>query len=597
MTINLIYYIWLGVFGVFVLIQLFQWGYRLITQNRTVKLTKITDYELKKDKINPGLNKVIFIFSQVLVVASLGFIIYFQTLDFEVYKYYFFMLIPIAISDGSIIFYELTKTRYHFDLEKVDTAYYRIEGIKSNVDRYIQERNQLINKLSVFISQTNQLLENLLKGSSSSIFQSVMEDLSKNQTVIENKILNLNENITKIENSFIEELINYLKNKEADFKHFFKEHSVDDVEHDSETEYKNIVKHTHIKIQEAIHSFCSVNAHISLEETQHIFMILDSYEDKIDRDLVILLLEKASIESTEYSEFNRFFYKANIDFKEVFDSYIVPNDKSWFFDRHLMSIQDKSIIRYIFKSVLTQNADKSLHRLIRTLDAKVISDIEDLSQVIEIEPNVRKTIEVYSRITRKLYRSINPMNETENLLIILKSLKDPLPETVDTLNQIKNSPTSTSASAFEISQVYKNEISRIAPLIIDSFELIDYIQTLVSEEVDSLFDYKALEDFILEAAFLLDTSQILLGFTFTMINVKHLKTSLDELQVDPWKTKIDRLLHYLTINENDFKTKMYQDVFKEVILKNPRFKAYQPVLPQIIMRLEKTRLSIEKLIQ
>lgn len=576
--------------------QLVQWGFRLIEKRRSIQLGHFSEYMNKKSKINPELNRVIFILTQLIVLSGLGLTIYFQFLDFQVYKYYFFLLIPLAITDGSVIFYEITKNRYHYNLEPVDEAFYRIEGIKQNADKYIDERHQLILKLDSFIQATKKLLGNLLKGDSSSIFEPVLDELAKNYESVNKKIQNLNDNIQQLEEGFIDELKKYINGTDADFKQLFKNHSVDDVDHDVEAEFKAIQSKTQSRVQGAIHSFCSINARISLNESQQLFSILNQFESTIDSKLVQTMLEKLSVESNEYGEFNRTFYKSNVDFPVVFESYIIPNDKPWYFDQHLMQIPDPGVIRKILKEVLTQKAEKSLSRLIQTLDTKLISDIEDLTQMIEVEHEIIRKIHVYSRITQRLYRSLNPMNQTENMQIILKKLNNPLPETKEVLTALNQARESDSESIQQsINRVYKNEISRIAPLIIDAFELVDYIQSLLAHEADTMFDHAAIESFIMEAAFQLNPTEILLGFAFTMMNIKLLKTPLEELNDEPWKSKIERLFYHLKFDHANYKTQPPQVLYKNLISHNPRFKSYQAILPQIIMRLEKRRLSLEHL--
>lgn len=578
------------------LIQLLQWSFRLIEKRRSIQLGHFSEYMNKKTKINPEMNKGVFILAQFVVLAGLGLTIYFQFLDFQVYKYYFFLLIPLALTDGSIIFYELTKNRYHYDLEPIDEAFYRIEGIKKNADKYIDERHQLILKLDAFIIATKELLGDLLKGDSSTIFEPILDELSKNYESVNKKIQNLNDNIQHLEEGFIAELKKYINSNDADFKQLFKNHSVDDVDHDAEGEFKAIQSKTQSRVQGAIHSFCSINARMSLGESQQLFSILNQFESTIETKLVQTMLEKLSVESTEYSEFNRIFYHSNVDFPVIFESYIIPNDKSWFFDQHLMQIPNPGVIRKILKEVLTQKAEKSLSRLIQTLDAKLISDIEDLTQLIDVDPEILRQINVYARISRRLYQSINPMNQTENMQIILKKLKNPLPETQEVLNAMNQARESNSESIQQsINRVYKSEISRLAPLIIDSFELVDFIQSLLAQDADTTFDHTAIESYIMEAAFQLNPTEILLGFAFTMLNVKHLKTPLEELGEEPWKTKIERLFYHLKFEPSAFKTQPPQVLFKNLISHNPRFKSYQSIMPQIIMRLEKRRLSLDLL--
>ena len=594
MTVDMIFYIWLSLFGAITLIQLSQWIVRLIKIQRSVNLTRFSDYPNKKGVINPDLNKVIFGLAQLIVVAALGMTVVFQFLDFQVYKYYFFLLIPMALGDGSIIFYELTKKRYHFDLEIPDAAYYRIEGIQQNAEQYIQEKNQLVIRLDQFINETKQLLGPLLSGDNSRIFSPVIDELAKNYEAINHKISNLNANIEQLKSSFIAEFKRYLESDTYDFKKMFKDHSVDDTDQDADNEFKAIITKTQKRVQDAIHSFCTINAKINLNESTQLLSILNQFDATIDSALVKTILEKLTIDSNEYLEFNQVFYQSKIDFDAVFTDHIVPNDRAEFFDASLMQIPDRSVIRKIFKSVLTLKAEKSLNRLMMTLDAKVISDIDDLSQLIKVDSDLRYRIQVYAKLTRRLYQSMNPMNQIENITMILKTLEKPLKSTQSVIQKI-NQQGYTNANYLHdaISQAYKEEIGRIAPLIIDSYELINWIQTQVANDADTLFDFEHLETYVLEAAFKLKPDDILLGMAFALVNVKFYKSQLKELFEEPWKSKLERLLKLLNLDEQGFATQAPQSTFESLIKNNPRFRSQQKILPQIIMRLEKRRLSLD----
>lgn len=595
MTVDQIYIIWLSLFAAVIVLQLVQWGLRFVTKYQILKLKYFDNYPKKREKVNPGLNKIFFISAQVIVVLALGMTLYFQFLDYQVYKYYLFMLLPIAISDGSIVFYELTRNKYHYNLEPVDTAYYRIEGITSNAQNYAEDRNQLLIKLDAFMTHTRESLVQLLKGDSSSIFQSVIDSIEKERDTIERKIANLEKNITHLKERFIDLFTQYLNNEEPSFKEIFKEHSVDDTDRDAASEFQAITSKTQSKIQEAITSFISVNAHISLAESQQIFTILAQFDHSIDTNLVRTLLAKLSIESDEYAEFNTYFYQAQIDFKVIFEEYIVPSDKSWFFDRNLLKLPDRGLIRTIYKLVLTHHAKKSLQRLIETLDAQVISEIEDLTDLIETDPAIKQKIRVYAQITRQLFKAINPMNETENLLIALKTMKEPSPSTQSLLKEINAVAHMDDAWRQKVSQTYKTELARLAPLIIDSYEVIHYLKSITADDTPLLFDFSQLERYVLESAFQLDAVQIKLGYAFALVNAKYHRKLHDALREDPWKNKVERLHHHLNIEPNQVVNQSYQETFKYAVRNNQHFRAYQAILPQIIMRLEKQRLSLDKL--
>jgi len=172
MRVDYIFYFWLTLFSLFVLIQLIQWIQNSRIKNRYKKFKYFTDYDRFKDLINPKFNKFIFVIANLLLVVSLAFLITFTFIDFQVYQYYYIMFIPILISDATIIYHEYSRKYQKIDLEEADVAYYKIDGIISNTDRYIEERQAVVKELEIYMQTTQKELAPLL--GKSIIFKAIL---------------------------------------------------------------------------------------------------------------------------------------------------------------------------------------------------------------------------------------------------------------------------------------------------------------------------------------------------------------------------------------------------------------------------------------
>ena len=596
MRVDYIFYFWLTLFSLFVLIQLTQWIQNSRIKNRYKKFKYFTDYDRFKDLINPKFNKFIFVIANLLLVVSLAFLITFTFIDFQVYQYYYIMFIPILISDATIVYHEYSRKYQKIDLEEADVAYYKIDGIISNTDRYIEERQAVVKELEIYMQTTQKELAPLLGKASSALFSSIIEDLEKKKTTIQGKIDNLQSNIDSLKVGFIETLNLKLKNEKANFNKIFKATSMDSSERDSADEMLEIKVSTEEKIAQAVDSYVSMAQNLPLKEIKIIFQTYAKFNENITATSVISILEKMVLETTEYKAFIDIFYAIPVDVGEVFKHYFIPKDIQWIYTHQFVEKLVPSQKRAVYKELIVQKASQSIQTLLAQLDPVTLSEMDELSHIVKVDPIIIDKIKRYQRITERLYQSFNALNAPENIYLILQQLQYKSSETQDFLNNHPLNSVDLNIYAETIFKLYHQEFQNIAEEVIHIIEMLDSFKAF-DENARALFNWDRLENFILENAGRLNLGYVYLGLGLFYIDLEktNLLTRMNELK-EPEQHRFKMLLNKFDSDQN-FNFERIKDTGKwdKNILNHPRVYRYKDRLPNIIMRVENQRMTLSNI--
>lgn len=593
MRVEYFYYFWLALFVLFILIQLIQWIQNIRIKNRYKKFKFFNDYARFKELINPKISKKIIIFANFLIFASIAFLLTFSFIDFPVYRYYFYLLIPLALSDATIIYHEYTRKHQKLDLEEVDVAYYKIDGMITNTDRYIEERTIVIKELASYMQTTQKELAPLLGKSSSALFTSILDDLNKKKAELQGKIDNLQNNIEQLKNAFVETLNLKLRNENAPFNKIFKSTSTDATAMDATEEIGEIKRSTEAKIAQAIDSFVSMAPALPLTELKVIFQTYAKFSENIPSTSILNVLEKMNLETTEYDEFIEIFYNIPMEMGEIFKKYFIPKDIQWIYTPTFATKLLPPQKRAVYKELIHQKATRSLETILAQLDPVTLSELDELSHIVDVDPVVLAKIKRYQRITDRLYQSFNALNAPENIYLILAQRQKPLKETRDFLTAHPLDGIDVNQHAETIFSLYHQEFNRMAQEVISIVESLDAFKAL-NHESRSLYNWTYLEDFILENAGRLNLNYVYLGLGLFLMDLEktNLLIRLSELPVhdqDRFKNLIQR---FDTTGNLDFKRIKETGKWDKNILIHPRISGFKDRLPNIIMRVENQRMTL-----
>lgn len=596
MRTDYIYYFWISIFGIFVLIQVFQWIQNLKIKSRFKKFKYFDDYARFKDLINPNKSKLIIVFANLIFASGLIFLVIFSFIDLAVYRYYFYLIIPVVISDVSVIFHEYARKYQQLDLEEVDVAYYKIDGIMTNTDRFIQERELVIKEINNYMAATQKDLAPLLGKSSSALFSSIIDDLNKKKTQLQHKIDNLQNNIDQMKLAFIEMLNLKLQNEKANFNKIFKSTSMDSAEKEPMDEMLEIKKLTEEKISQAIDSYVSLARKLPMQEIKVILNTYAKFSDSIQSTSLIQILEKAELETNEYDFFAELLYSIPMDIGDVFKQYFIPNDIHWIYTTRFTEQLNPSQKRAVYKELMNQKATLSLQRILAQLDPVTLSEMDELSHLIEVAPEITKKISRYQRITDRLYQGFNALNAPENIYFILSQLERPQKATQEFLQSHPLEGIDLNQYAEAIFELYHQEFNVFANDIISIIEIIDAFKSL-SENSRTLFNWQALEDFIIENAGLLKIKYVYLGLGLFLVDLEKTNLFAKIKELTPHQqVKFEQLLSHFDQQQNiDFNRIKETGKWDKNILSHPRLASFREKLPNIIMRIENQRMTLNEM--
>ena len=596
MRTDYIYYFWISIFGIFVLIQVFQWIQNLKIKSRFKKFKYFDDYARFKDLINPNKSKLIIVFANLIFASGLIFLVIFSLIDLAVYRYYFYLIIPVIISDVSVIFHEYARKYQQLDLEEVDVAYYKIDGIMTNTDRFIQERELVIKEINNYMAATQKDLAPLLGKSSSALFSSIIDDLNKKKTQLQHKIDNLQNNIDQMKLAFIEMLNLKLQNEKANFNKIFKSTSMDSAEKEPMDEMLEIKKLTEEKISQAIDSYVSLARKLPMQEIKVILNTYAKFSDSIQSTSLIQILDKAELETNEYDFFAELLYSIPMDIVDVFKQYFIPNDIHWIYTTRFTEQLNPSQKRAVYKELMNQKATLSLQRILAQLDPVTLSEMDELSHLIEVAPEITIKISRYQRITDRLYQGFNALNAPENIYFILSQLERPQKATQEFLQSHPLEGIDLNQYAEAIFELYHQEFNVFANDIISIIEIIDAFKSL-SENSRTLFNWQALEDFIIENAGLLKIKYVYLGLGLFLVDLEKTNLFAKIKELTPHQqVKFEQLLSHFDQQQNiDFNRIKETGKWDKNILSHPRLASFREKLPNIIMRIENQRMTLNEM--
>ena len=596
MRVDYIYYFFLALFGLFILIQGLQWIQNTKIKNRFKKFKYFDDYGRFKDLINPKLSKKIIIFANFLLLLNIAFLVTFSFIDFAVYRYYFYMLIPIVISDATILFHEYTRKFQQLDLEEVDVAYYKIDGIITNNDRFIQEKETVIKDITTYMKETQEELSPLLGKSSSALFSSIIEDLNKKKAQLQSKIDNLQSNIEQMKVAFVETLNLKLKNEKTNFNKIFKATSMDSADKDPADEMLEIKRLTEEKIAQAIDSYVSLAQKLPLSELQVIFQTYARFSDSIKTSSVVDVLEKMEIETNEYEFFASLLYSVPMDIGDVFKKFFIPRDIQWIYTPQFAQLLNPPQKRAVYKELMHQKATLSLQKILAQLDPVTLSEMDELSHMIDVSPEVTEKINRYQRITDRLYQGFNALNAAENIYLILDRLERPQKATQEFLRSHPLEGIDVNQYAERIFELYHLEFNVFATDIISIIEIIDAFKGL-SENSRTLFNWQSLEDFILENAGLLKIQYVYLGLGLFLVDLEKTNLFAKIKELAPHQqVKFEQLLNHFDQQQNmDFNRIKETGKWDKNIFSHPRLASFREKLPNIIMRIENQRMTLNEM--
>lgn len=596
MRVEEIFYFWISLFSLFLFIQVIQWIQNTKIKKRYKKFKYFTDYARFKDLINPKINKIIIVFANLLLVLSLAFLITFTVIDFQVYQYYYVMLIPIVVSDATIIFHELTRKKQQLDLEDVDTAYYKIDGMITNTDRYVSERESVIKEVNQYMEATQIELAPLLGKSSSALFTSIIDDLNIKKASLQSKIDNLQKNIETLKAAFLEALNHKLKNEKTSFTKIFKTSSTDSAERDPADEMVEIRRSTEEKIAKAIDSYVSIATSLPLKEIQIIFQTYSKFNDTIQTDSIIGVLEKMTLETSEQEIFVELLYSIPMDIGEVFKLYFIPKDIQWVYTSDFTQMLTPAQKRAVYKELIHQKASQSLQKILSQLDPVTLSEIDELSHIVKVEEEVLAKIKRYQRITDRLYQSFNALNAVENIYLIMNQMEKPLPETREFIKSHPIESTDLNLLADSVFEFYHREFARISFDVIAMIELMDTFKSL-NDASRNLFDWNRLEEFILENAALLKIDYVYLGWGLFIADLEKTNLISKIKEISSWGQDTFKrlLLRFDSTQSLDYTRIKETGRLEKNILSHPRFTPFKDRLPNIIMRIENQRMTLEEI--
>ncbi len=594
MNAEIFYYFWLGLFGVFLLIQVLQWLQSRTIHNRYKKFKRFEDYDRFKDLINPKLSLKLLVFANSILVLTLIAFGVFLFIDFQVFQYYFFMVIPVLVSDASIIYHEYSRKFQQLNLEEIDTAYYQIDGIITNTDRYVSERQAVIKEINEYMEETKNELAPLLGKSSSALFTSIIEDLNAKKAALQSKIDNLQDNITSLKTKFLDALSKKLQNEEVKFSKLFKSTSMDASEQDIPAEIHQIRRATEEKIAQAIASYISMAEKLPLPEIQTVFHTFSKFTESVDTDIVLNILDKMSIEPSERDILTEVLFTIPSDIVQLFKKFFIPRDINWVYSHSFNEHLNASQKRAVYKELMHQKATRSLQTILASLDPLTLSEMDELSHLVDVDPMINEKIQRYQKITETLYQSFNTFNAAENIYIILSQIKSPLSDTQDFLKANPFAATDLNQHAEAIFALYHREFSQISRDVIDIIETMDVFASLQQGSRSSLFNWKTLETFILENAALIQPDYVLVGFGLFLVDLEKSNLLSQAKQLPEWaQNTFKQLLKNYDINQDvDVERLQATGRFDKNLLNHARFNPFKDRLPNIIMRIENERMTL-----